>query len=1768
MRRKRWRRWLVVAFGIAVVARVALGFGLPWLLDRVARTQGWTARVDRTSLSLLGGSLELHGLQLADARAPQTPLVTLAFARADVDVSALLTLSLRVHHLGIEGLRAKVERDAAGAWRWPIPPAVAAAETPEAAAQAPPATTTEPAADDESRALDFRLPIAITSAHVGGVSVEWRDDHVQPPLATELTLAARVHDLGHATRPARVELDVAARDVLDALRVRANARTGERELDVQADIELRGLRPHAVAAYLDAVGLRPRAARGDATLRLDGSLRPRAGDPVGAAGRFEASLQVLADDHEEAIVDGVVVEIEHADRAETRVASVGLRGARATAGRHADGALRLPILDLVPGSAAVPDPATVPPAQAAGPTGDTPATTAAAAPHRVRIAEVRLRDLAATFADAMVQPPANLRLAVPSLEVDRLAFGGEPAADAPPIDLRARVELADALRSLAVTAAWRATRDGGEASVEARGEGVTLSALSPYLTAAGWTPSLRDGTLHLGATARVAGGSDGPMLPVLALDDLHLRDGDDEIVAVDSVRVEGVTVRGGAVEVGRVEVTGSRARVVKDAAGALTALGLRACAPTPAPAAAAAARTAPTTPPNPSPGGAPAFALQELSFRGGPYAWLDLAAHGSAEGAPPVELVLDEVALDLRGLRLADGLPTLDSLAARLRSAQLVDSVVLEAASAVEQRTAVLRGSLRASGIRPDAAMRYARAAGVEPTFATASLHAALDARATASPGGLELSGEVRDVEFATPDAPLVAIPAIRLGPSRLGARTEIGAIEIERPATSLARAADGSLTAAGFRLLPSPAPAAALAAPTAAPTAAPAEPVSAEVPQRDTSPAPSLGPIRITGAEVLWHDAAVEPPIRSGLRLDAAVDAIPHPTAPVHFTAAASVLPDGGSLALEGSFERDRDGGVVLQTGMRGSLQLDRWQAYAPPTVRLEPGVRELEVQARLALGPAAEGGTRLDVQLPVVALRSGSETLAAVRDVAVQVARLDPDAGVVAIDALRVRGVELAAARVDGGTRLLGMTIVPAPPAPPAAEPRAAVEANLTEPAAGAPPRRRTALPTVTLGQLDLEVARVVWRDATAESAVPLTLSARLQHDAPATLLAPDLDELPPVTFHLAAALPPVAESLALDVTWAPAASEPRVEAALAVTGVDAHGLTAVDPALAGVLDAAHSSLAALGARLALGLRLPAGGLAALDPSAGLGAELEVRDLHARDAAGTVLAGVDAVLVDVRRIEPATGLFHVERLEVEGLRGRVDRTADGLSLAGLRLRPARGEDVPVVSVPAEPPRTETPAEPEPEAAAAPATGEVRIDALSVSGLDFAFRDETTTPPVELPLTGLEVEVNGLTSRALREPLSVAFQASLTGGQVSLPRRDESSSVLAGVFGAAGRALTGAEDAHELEQRALFEEIALTSRLQLVPRPAGFVNVDVGALELRPLAGLAASSGVVIGDGVFDGAVRARLEEQGRTRVSMNHVFTDLALSEPANGPISTYLRLPVPLDAVLFALENEDEEHRLPLSFALDEGGVSAAEIGLAATTALGKLVAEALAAAPLRAAGTVTGLLGLSGGEAVPLPPVEVEFAAGALALPDTMQAAVSEALGQLHDVDHGMFVLEHALGTADMPRAAAFANPDPADALAVATDLRVRIAARGRERDLLAAQARREVLTGLDATATLERLRAQETELHTLALALGNALELTRPNAERRAGQRTRSACRALGEQRLAAVREALVRAGGAGLVDRVEIRRPRPETAADAPAHGRVVIRVRPAVASR
>ena len=366
-------------------------------------------------------------------------------------------------------------------------------------------------------------------------------------------------------------------------------------------------------------------------------------------------------------------------------------------------------------------------------------------------------------------------------------------------------------------------------------------------------------------------------------------------------------------------------------------------------------------------------------------------------------------------------------------------------------------------------------------------------------------------------------------------------------------------------------------------------------------------------------------------------------------------------------------------------------------------------------------------------------------------------------------------------------------------------------------------------------------------------------------------------------------------------------------------------------------------------------------------------------------------------------------------------------------------------------------------------------------------------------------------------------------------------------MLGVATSAIGGSKEV-DIEQRPLFDQLELSGRGVLHPLPQGWVRLQLGGLELPALRGPAAAAGVEIGDGLVDSDLRLRFRGEDGLSIDSGTTFNYLSLSEPPGGPISSWLKLPAPLDTVLFVLRNERGEQKIPLNLRLGSGGLSPVEISRAVATTLGQLIGDALSASPFRIIGGVLDLTGLGFGEPVELSPdsIAVDFEPGQSSFASVAWDGMRPLIDAMRRDESIRIVVQHELGGGDVARAERLANPSEAECLQLVERLRARKREVLRARDVLASDVRASWAVGREneARAAGERLRALELELAQTESALDSVLALIRPGAERRRDKRTREACLALADVRLAAVRRALLSAGVPRMAQRLDMRRAR------------------------
>lgn len=1740
------RRWRIVV-GVMLLLLVAARFGgvalLPTVADRFGEKLGLSIAWERLDLSLFGGSVELHRLDVR-RRSDGAALLDLESLQIDADMSALLRGQLRVRRVELDGLHAKLARAKDGTvgldgWTPPAPATSSSSSSSSGDSVPPPA---EGAATPADAPFDFTLPLVVELLRVQNVRVLLRDDAVEPPLVTPAALELHISDLGHPQRPTTLDLALRAPGVVERLELAVRAQLAGPSAQAQLVLGVRGVVAELVRRYAPELPLAPLARSLDLELAVGGVLQPVDASHRTLTGRFDVVRAALLADDDEEVTFAAALPVRELSRAGLHLGSVTTE-LRGRAARAADGALRA--AGFAQTTPKEPTEATTPttPASKVGAVAKAPAHDAAravvpasaSAPFRLRIDELR-PTFHFAFHDATFEPPRDLVVELSDTALRQI--DSAPAADGPPMTLALRLTAPEiVLTAEGEVVPIGATQRARLAFELALANG--LAELAPYLAAAGVETTFRDalasGELHAALTS----GADGATTLEGAIGPLRLvekRDaaagGDIERLALDSVSVARLVVgpATGALALQEFALSGVRVAAQREASGAWCAAGVR----------------------------------------------VQAAAGAAPEGGAvePLSLAIDDVTLRLAGFATSGdpaAAPSPAQLSVAVKLRDLCDKLELGGSVAVRPTPFALTTQLEllATRLRADAVAPLLREQGIEPELRAGELKLALAAEFSESDGVRRASLRVERLQLRDGETELLGLSALRLPAIEQEEQgLSLGAIELVEPRATARRDADGVLHAGGFAFGPPPARAVAAAAPAVAPANAPADAPAAAAPSAPLS----LAGLRVSGARVRFDDAAVEPAVALDASVALEVGALTlGSAATTPFEMKVQLADALDELAIAGDFCSDPRALAAKATLRARGVRAGPLAGWFPPDLTLTTADGRLALAVEASLRSDAAGSRRADLAVRELSWRDGeAEPSLALDELRVTVPQLDLPSGPLVIESITSRGLVVRARRLDASRiALLGCELraaAPTTPTAPAVE--APSEAPSAPPAVALPPAaKRVALELpeqVELGVVDLGVAEFRFEDATRPEMAPLQASFVLRHAAPATLWSRDPAAIEPLRLELRASAAPALRELAIGLETTPFAPVPELTLTLDASGLSGPGVVAWLPQLAERLDLAELTDGTFHAKVEASAQVRRRGAAEIDLGAGFGAHVELRDLamKATPESAPFLA-LESVEIDVAKVRPATGDVHVRSIEVRRLVAEMRQTADALEIGALKLRrpPAAAPMEPPAASPSEPSTASSEPPPGPEVRPA-VRPEFRIDELLLTGLDFTFRDETVTPPMVLPLTDLEVEVRRFTTRAFTEARPIAFRVALEAGALELERRD-AGSLLGGFLRAAAGAVAGGADAPALEQRPAFDLLELSGSLALFPAPTGFARLDIGALELQAFEGAAAAAGVEIGDGVLDARVLVQLRGAEGMRIDSDTTLTSLSISEPPNGPIATYLKLPAPLDSILFLLRDEEGATRLPVRFDVPAKGMEGRAIARLAAETLARLIADAVAAAPMRVVSgaldvvqlqNVPGLSSLPGlgsllGKTEPLPfdgtPIVLALEPGSGALPADALARLEPLLAQLRADPSLSVTVDHQLGGGDVLRLEQWSRPSDDDLAELARKLRTRRATVGDERAVAAAAARVAIGSGdgAAATAAREALRAAERELARIEEALEATLAL-HGDARRGIAQRVRASAKALAGARLAAARELLMGAAVEAIGTRLQVKRAR------------------------
>jgi hypothetical protein len=1244
--------------------------------------------------------------------------------------------------------------------------------------------------------------------------------------------------------------------------------------------------------------------------------------------------------------------------------------------------------------------------------------------------------------------------------------------------------------------------------------------------------------------ARASPRADGPAID-LRIEGLTAGAGDQQL-QLERLAVTGLHGAHGRTMVDSIEIAGPRVAATKLPDGALRVAGVtfREAASRPAP--------KPSEPAD-APGDSvpwPDVMLKHLEWTG-----CSLRIRDDSLGEP-AELGIEDLGLRGQELGLGRELPP-GHLTASLRVPGAIEQVRAEITTNGKRDSLGVALHLTAEGVTAASLSPWLARAGVTPVLEDGSFR--LDASATVKHTAEHtiVDARVENVRFEDGADLLVGMRRFEVLGFRVGGATlHLGTITIDQPFVAARLEADRALRAAGMRFG------------TATPPAAPAAPAATAVP-RDVSPAqprsttsreplaitfPSHGPITLRDCAVTWTDEgrpgmkprtfATDARISEGVAGDAKIDG------ELDFR----IGPGVADLQVRASLSRttrslDLDANITGEK-IRGA----GFDPLLPPGIACT--LREGSLRAKLHCELARDGTVRLLAE--GVQLSDLGENLLEIGTVDLRAPEIGAD--LVHVSAAKVLGIKAVVATTNEGLHVPGFRIDSAATSAAPTAPAAAVALSAAA--------KQALAPLLEVDELDVQLERLTWTERRDTDGEPLVASLRLQLAEPFKATADDGADAP-ARLLLTAQASPLLRELRIEGDIVPYAVSPVADLSVRAAGIDMTAIPRIAPSLTGVLEGAVDD-ASLEADLHLRLDLRRREGRHFDFSRPFGFDLLLENVAMRGA-GEVLFGVDAIEADVRALDPERGDLLLRSLEIDGPMIRVRRTPEGLETFGVRLvaaPPDAGSEA--RETPAEPapptPATAAPENGAPRGEAPPAlaaatapTPELTIGHVQVQALSFDYVDSTTTPPTVLPFEQVDLRIDNASTLVLTEPRQFSFSATVIGGNVELPRRVVSSSVITGIIGSAAQTITGSKSA--TERRPLVEEMTVEGSLQVFPSPRGHVEASVQAFELPALRGLAKQGEVEIGDGIFDLDAHAQFSGGDGMFLRATPTFTWLSVSEPPNGPISTYLKLPAALDTVLFLIRNESGEQVLPLRVVVPADDLSGAAIGSAVVETLTKLIAEAVASSPWRVAGALTGVFGMDTGRDRALPTWVFGFDAGEK-LPEAgdVDALVATLAG---DPDL-MVTLTHELGAGDLTRAAALANPPTARVAEAVAHLQAERDALAHEHAGTAARVTSLLVAGqVQAGRALHRdLAAMDDDLGAMEHTLDDALRMLAGESQRAVERRQRRGAVELAEGRLEAVRRLLCGRIGDDELERVVWRRPRPVAVEELDGGGRVVAKVR------
>lgn len=707
------------------------------------------------------------------------------------------------------------------------------------------------------------------------------------------------------------------------------------------------------------------------------------------------------------------------------------------------------------------------------------------------------------------------------------------------------------------------------------------------------------------------------------------------------------------------------------------------------------------------------------------------------------------------------------------------------------------------------------------------------------------------------------------------------------------------------------------------------------------------------------------------------------------------------------------------------------------------------------------------------------------------------------------------------------------------------------------------RATLPLISLETIDLNLRRISFTDRMRPQAAPVALAdLRLHNTAPLRLFGKTPRDNPPVAFAIDGSIDPLIGKFGIKSSVAAFADRPMLSVSVSASGIDGAALNRIAPELDGLLDGSTLVDGHFHTRLNAEARFKR----SIDFSRGFDLDFTIDDTRfTLGQDGIVLAGVKAVGARQVKVDPQSGNILARAVEIDGLEANLWLDEKGLNVLGVALpmpadtpstRPANDppgvSGIDEASAPPDPAAPATPTAPAADSSDSASVAdtvnapkpEIRIDSLTISGLQFRLENRTVDPPTVIPVTALDADIRGLSTLATTAERPVRFDLSMAAGKVKLPKPVRGGIITGALADVQAQSRGQQVGGRELEERDFFAQIAARGEMMLYPKPKGRAVASVSGMELAALRGLAERAGIAISEGTFDGRFDLKSRENGDLDAKVKLVLTDLQLADSPDGAVQRYLSLPAPIDTVIGVVQSADGSITLPLGFAVRDGAVNVGEIVASGVGALSQVLVTAVASAPVKMVTGVASLIGEVKGEMMTVEdePLLLALDPGVVELPTEARQKLSAILAEAARNKNIAVEIQHQLGTDDVALSSQRANPERAQVIALAEQLRARRTELLAQRDATLRLARTQASgvwhqSGADA---VQQLRAIQSELAATERSFDALYDMLRPGAERDAARRARAAALSVADARLQRVRSMVESIAGSVGAERVRL----------------------------